>query len=285
MILHLIWTEGNSMIFSTFYFSGTGNTKWVVEQLNSIVSKNGHQAEMYSIDNNEKFTEDLLRNIIHESDFIGFANPIYGADIPPIMKRFISRLIDIQKKEKATSKLTYMINTFAYVNAFGPFAAKRLFTNTCFHLRAYVNIRICNNISTPKRKAEKINKTELIKRKEQAKKELLFMTDRLLSEKRYITGIGPYLIPGIVIRKMLGKAVKNNYKSLSVKTETCNKCMLCVNNCPNHSIEIKDSQFKFSADCTACMRCYNFCPTASIMIDGLFADSNEYQRYHGPDTE
>lgn len=37
------------MLFSTFYFSGTGNTKWAVGQFKDIVIKNGHQAELYCL--------------------------------------------------------------------------------------------------------------------------------------------------------------------------------------------------------------------------------------------
>ncbi len=40
---------GVYMKFSTFYFSGTGNTKWVVEQFNNIIANNGHKAEMLQL--------------------------------------------------------------------------------------------------------------------------------------------------------------------------------------------------------------------------------------------
>jgi ferredoxin len=276
---------GDYTNFTTFYFSGTGNTRWVTELFNNIVVDNGHKAKMYSIDNNENFTDDLLKEIICESDLVGFANPIYGAGMPPIMIQFINRLINIQKNGDEESKLTYMISTYGYINAFGPIAAKKLFANTCFHLSAYTNIHICNNISTPKLKVDKISDVKLSKRKEKAKKELSIMVERLVLNKSYITGIGPYLIPGIIIRKNSKEMIKNNFKALNVTMDTCIRCMWCVNNCPTHSIsiEVKDNQFKFSVNCTACMRCYNFCPTSSITIDGVFADPSVYQRYRGPD--
>lgn len=276
---------GDYMKFSTFYFSGTGNTKWVVEQLNNIVANNGHKAEMFSIDINDKLTDSIIKEILCDSDFIGFANPIYGAGMPPIMIRFINHLIDIQKNENTNTIGTYMVNTFGYVNAFGPIAAKKLLANTCFNLVAYVNIQLCNNISTPKLKSNKINKTKLNHRKERAKKELLLLTKRLLSGRNYITGIGPYLIPGIFIRLKVNKAIMDNYKTLSVNTQVCNRCMLCVNNCPTQSIKLKKDQFEFLSSCTSCMRCYNFCPKAAIVLGGTYANPNIYYRYRGPEIE
>ncbi len=272
------------MLFSTFYFSGTGNTKWVVEQFNDIIVNNGHKSEIYTIDINEILSKEQLLNILNNSDFIGFANPIYGADIPPIMKKFINHVLHLHKSAKITAKPLYIINTFGYINAFGPFAAKRLFVNTGFIFTAYVNIRICNNVSTPKLKVNLINSDKLNRRKEETKKELLTLVKSLIRKKKYITGIGPYLILGIVIRNKVRMSIKNHYKSLSINADTCNKCLLCINNCPCKSIITIDNEIKFSNDCTACMRCYNFCPTSSILVDGKFADPIIYQRYRGPNT-
>lgn len=272
------------MVFSTFYFSGTGNTKWAAEQFSNIVTCKGHKAQLFSIDINEKLTDAIIKDIIGNSDFIGFANPIYGADIPPIMKRFISRLNSIYQNEKTIIRSTYIINTCGYVNAFGPIAAKKLFANTCFNLKGYVNIRLCNNVSTPKLKVDRIKKTVINNRKVRGKKELVLLSKRLLRGRKYINGFGPYLIPGIVIRHRMKKAIENNYKSLSVDSQKCKKCMLCINTCPTQSITLYDNQFKFSPSCTACMRCYNFCQTSAILLDGIYADPEEYHRFRGLDA-
>lgn len=270
------------MLFTTFYFSGTGNTKWTVEQFQQLVILSGHQAKLYSIDSFDRFTIEELRSTVKESDYIGFANPIYGADIPPIMKAFIRLLTDSIRTEKIPIKQIYIINTVGYVNAFGPFQASKLLDRDCFFLIAYVNIRLCNNISTYKHKSKLINDEELKHRKKLAIDELNILIQRLLSSQKYMKGIGPYLLPGILIRKKSQVAIQNNYQSLSVQTETCNQCMLCVNNCPTHCIRFSNQQFEFSSACTACMRCYNFCPTASIRMDGVYTDPKEYFRYKGP---
>lgn len=272
------------MIFSTFYFSATGNTKWVVEQFCRIVRNSGNKAEMYTIDAYEKLTDDVIKAILNDSDYIGFAIPIYGADMPVIMKRFISRLNVLQRNENLLSKTVYMINTFGYVNAFGPIAAKKIFINTRFNLTTHVNIRMCNDISTPELKSGQISRVTFDQRKARAGKKLIILTKRLLSGLKYIDGIGPYLIPGIIIRKKLRAAIADHYKALSVNMHSCSGCMLCVRNCPTQSIYFNDGRFEFTSGCTGCMRCYNFCPTFSIVTGGVYADPNIYHRYRGPDT-
>lgn len=271
------------MLFSTFYFSGTGNTEWSVRQFSGIVVQSGHRAELYSLDNFERYSGEELIKIVNESTGIGFANPIYGTDIPPIMKAFIHWLTELCIKEGIRAKPFYIINTFGYVNAFGPFAARKIFNKDCFELVAYVNIRLCNNISTYTHKSAFIGSEKLSIRKEKALEELTRLANRLLSSKKYIKGIGPYLLPGIFIRKKVGKSIQGHYQKISVQEKTCNRCMICVKNCPANSIKFKEQRFEFSAECTSCMRCYNFCPTASIMIDGIYTDPQEYFRYKGPE--
>jgi NAD-dependent dihydropyrimidine dehydrogenase PreA subunit len=170
------------------------------------------------------------------------------------MRKFLIRISNLQDYEKKKEIPVYIINTYAYVNAFGPIAAKKMFVDTYFYIQAYVNIRLCNNISKPKLKPEKLSKKKLQKRIDHALRELNVLYKKLISDKKYITGIGAYLIPGILIRSKLKNAVLDNYKSLSVNNDTCLNCMQCVEHCPTRSIQYNEGKFDFLSDCTACMR-------------------------------
>jgi NAD-dependent dihydropyrimidine dehydrogenase PreA subunit len=270
------------MIFTTFYFSGTGNTRWVVEQFNGILEESSHQAASFNIDNFNQISKEVLTGILKNSAYIGLAHPIYGADVPPIMKQFICLLTDIIQENKIPAKPLYIINTFGYINAFGPFAARKLLDRGCYKLKAYCNIRLCNNVSTHSHKTAPITDEKLSIRKQHAVVELHNLIKDILSNKKHMKGIGFYLLPGMVIRKISNQSVKKHYQTLSVQTSTCTKCMLCVQGCPTHSISFADEQFLFSATCTACMRCYNFCPTASVLINEVFTAPQDYFRYRGP---
>jgi Dissimilatory sulfite reductase (desulfoviridin), alpha and beta subunits len=273
------------MRFTTFYFSGTGNTEWAVRKFSQFLNDAGHDAKMYSVDSVDVCDTSLLEEIVHKSDYTGFANPIYGGNIPPIMKNFIHNIAKVLENKEKNTIQTYFINTFAYINGFGPICTKKLLYDTPFKLISYVNIRLCNNISKPGLKSSGISDDILKVRKDKAEKELKKMVGKLLSGEKYITGIGPYLIPNIFIRKKTEKLIADNYKALSIDESTCRKCLLCVRNCPTKSIKYSENGFKFTPGCTACMRCYNLCPTFSVLFNGKFADPNEYQRYYGPETK
>jgi NAD-dependent dihydropyrimidine dehydrogenase PreA subunit/flavodoxin len=266
------------MRITVFYFSGTGNTKWAVNEFKDIISEKGHECRIYSVD-----TEIInLEEIINEADTIGFVFPIYGCNMPNIMKRYINQfknILNINCKKPA-----FIFTTGGYIDGFGPFSANKILKSNGFNLIGYINLKMSNNISTPKIKASFLESKEMKIRMDKGKEEIEKLINRVIDKKRYIRNIGFYLIPGIAIRKATTNAQKNNYLSLSINQEKCSQCMLCVTNCPTKSIVFSGKEFKFLPSCTACMRCYNFCPEYAIYHEGKYADPSIYRRYRGPQS-
>jgi NAD-dependent dihydropyrimidine dehydrogenase PreA subunit len=269
------------MKFVTFCFSGTGNTAWAVRKFHGILEEMGHEARTVSIESADAADSALLE-AVRQADYVGFANPIYGANIPGIMRLFIKNLAGNIKAAGSVHKRIYYINTFGYVNAFGPICAAKLFKDTGFELACHVNIRLFSNVSTPKAKTGPIAPEALEKAKRKALLNLRKAAAQLAGGKRHIQGYGPYLLPGIAIRKISGRLMADNYKSMSVVMERCSRCMVCEKNCPTKSIEYRDGVFRFLPSCTSCSRCYNFCPTAALIFNGEYADPEIYKRYRGP---
>lgn len=263
------------MNISVFYFSGTGNTKWAVNNFKNAVADKGHECQLYSI---EKDIEDIQKKI-KESDYVGFAFPIYGQNMPAIMSQFICDL------EKTLEKQVFVITTSGFIDAFGPFTAKKVLRNTKFGLCAYLSLSISNNLSTPKVKAKFKTGKDLEKNMYKAINKMNVLINKLINKEQYITNIGPYLIPGMVIRKLLSKKVKNGYLELSINSEKCIHCNFCLNNCPTKSIIYSDGEYTFLPTCTSCMRCYNLCPNNAVYHVGKYADPQIYKRYRGPEAK
>jgi ferredoxin/flavodoxin len=261
------------MIVTVFYFSGTGNTKWAAEQLQSSFSAAGHVCEIISLDNEADRPEEHIR----KSDAIGFAFPIYGADMPDIMRCLLETPAFSEKK---WNKPAFVVTTAGYMDAFGPFAAAKLLKS--FHLAAYIKILMSNNVSTPKLKGHFISDGRLKQRLTQGRKKTDTLVGRLSSGSKYIRNIGPYLLPGMLIRRQLKKAKAEAYRELSVDGTKCTRCLRCVRSCPTRSIVYTGGAFTFLSSCTACMRCYNFCPAYAILHGGKYADPAIYKRYRGP---
>ncbi len=264
------------MKFTVFYFSGTGNTKWAVDQLSENISKRVYTCETYSIEHNIPKLEDK----INETDIVGIAFPIYGADMPNIMKEFVEKLKNIQSK--TLRKQVFIVTTAGYIDAFGPLCAKTLLENGSFKLIGYINLKMSNNVSTPKIKANFITRDQLKIRMNKGKEKIERLINRVASGKGYIRNIGFYLVPGVFIRKASKNAVRDSYLTLSINKEKCRQCMLCLKDCPTKSIAFSENEFSFLPSCTACMRCYNFCPNYAIYHENKYADPDIYKRYRGP---
>lgn len=249
-----------------FYFSGTGNTKWVTEYFSACLNNRSYNVVLHEI------STDTLSMDINDFDIIGIAHPIYGADMPPIVYHFL------ESNSQIKDKVQLIISTFGYVNAFGYFAEKKFFKN----IKWYFNIKMFNNISTPKLKIRIIEPKKRISKKEKLKKKIESKLKFIITDKKHIDGIRPYIIPGIFIRRFFKNEIANHYKDFSVSKKLCKNCNICINQCPTESITIKDNNFIFSDTCTACMRCYNICPKNAILINKQFASSEEYPRYHNP---
>lgn len=270
------------MRITTFYFSGTGNTRWAVHEFSEIAKEKGHEVAAYSIEEASVGEGAFIRGVLWKSDLIGIAYPIYGADMPPIMKDFLKNLRTVSVASGHGAKPAFTVATMGFVNAYGPLAAGKALRRCGLRLVGAVNIRLANNSSVPGLRVDPAGGAKLAKRRARAGRLLAEMLVALAVGKKYVRGIGPYLIPGMVIRRLIGARLRNNHRSLSVDTRRCTRCLRCVNNCPKRCIEQADGLIRFKPGCTACMRCYNFCPTAAILYHGRFASPEIYKRYHGP---
>lgn len=263
------------MIFTTFYFSGTGNTKWTVNELHQIALGKKHQSNVYSI---EELPENL-GELIQKSDFIGIAFPIYAMNMPEIMRQFLQR-VNQSLSDNNTRKSLFIITTVGFADGCGPYEVIRQISTRNFKLKGYISIKIANNISTPMAKGTPISPIEMNTRLEKGKMKIARLIETLESGKKKID-LGVYLIAGF-FRKKMNNIVKDAYKQLSIDQTTCKKCMHCVTHCPSKSIEQNNGKMVIQPTCTACMRCFNICPTYSIWHGGKYADPNEFIRYKGP---
>jgi ferredoxin len=265
------------MIVTTFYFSGTGNTKWAAEQFHLAALEKGQTSRVYSI---EQKNMDLS-NIIRDTDILGVAFPVYAMNLPDIMKQFLAGLNKALPAKPRPMPL-FVITTVGYADGCGPYEAVRQFSADTVRLAGYTGLKIANNISTPSAKTAPLSPEELKKRLDIAKNKISALADALAAGRRKIES-GVYRIA--VFRKQMSNLPRKAAEQLSINAETCKQCLACADNCPSDAI-VKNDQGALTVlpACTACMRCYNICPTASVWHNGQYADPAEYVRYRGPAT-
>ena len=250
-----------------FYFSGSGNTKWAAKKTSKLLTEKGYDTSYYSLETFEDGPSEIIAAAVQNCDYIGFAYPIYGADVPRIMREFFEEFIKLSKAYDTSQAKLFFINTFGYVNGHGYFRLKKLFRNCHLPIMGYLNFRLTNSTKARGNEAPLLGNLipDPIKKKGYDRMRSLIYA--MENNKNVINGIGPHLIVGGIIKNSLKESIKNNYTKMAVDYEACTKCMQCVEKCPVQSIEFENQRFTFNDSCETCYRCYNICPTKAIIMN------------------
>lgn len=255
-----------------FCFSGTGNTRWVCERFVEEGRRRGW-VDTLLVPVTRAALDDLGNLPLGEFDLVGLAHPVYGADLPPLVRDLVRAL-----EARLTRPVeAFVIATYGFVNGLGYWAERKSFRH--LKIRQYINVRMPNNITTPQVRTPVPGPPEVRRRLEQALPVLRRGWDRILRGRRWITGFGPWLLAGTVIRRAARKGIAGFYRQLSADPARCTLCLTCLEGCPAGAVSLEGRHLRFSAACTACTRCYNTCPTQAILIGGTYADPHDYPRY------
>ncbi|UYP45504.1 hypothetical protein NEF87_001789 [Candidatus Lokiarchaeum ossiferum] len=272
------------MRFTTFFFSGTGNTWWVTREFSRLVQELGHEAQYYSLENKAIHDSEFLKTVFNESDAIGIAYPIYGSTLPKIMWQFLDELgqLDFSKLSNAC-KVGYTLTSVALFSGDGALVPRKKMKILGLQLQGAMNFQMTSNLSVPFFRYNPVSMEKLESRKNRNRKKMRKLILRLSKGKKCMEGRNPLLIFVGWLQRIFGeKEISLISKYWSVDRSKCTQCLLCVKDCPTNSIEYFDDKFIFHKSCTACMRCYNRCPSSAIQIFNRTADPEKYRRFHGP---
>jgi len=253
-----------------FYFSGTGNTRWAAEKLCALLSQNGVFTRCVSIED----APENLAAAVAGADRVGFAFPVYAANLPPIMRSFLARLA--KEVPKGGGKPFFVLTTAGFCDGCGPYEVKKALNRRDFRLVGYAGLRIASN--TPK--AKPIPAEEMAARLSKAESALSRLAGRLRAGRRTVP-FGPYRIG--FFRKSAVAALRSANERFSVDGGRCSGCGRCAQLCPTKSIVRDGGAVKFLPTCTSCMRCFNNCPQDAILYNGEFLPRDRYGRYRGPE--
>jgi len=273
------------MRVSIFYFSGTGNTWFVSQQLKSIFIEKGYKAEAYSIEDTEINWKRDLPQILNNSEIIGIGYPVYASTIPQNMKDWVKKyLFDVVKLSKIKKK-AFVFDTMALFSGDTPLQMRNLLKECGFSVDQGINIRMLSNLpQIPSLMTWDNEKQEKIFQKAYKKCEKL--VESILNNKKWIMRRDPFSrFIGWIQRvgmKLEAKKIRDLYK---IDHEKCNLCELCVQYCPVQNLSIESTEhgriIKYGDDCIYCVRCFNYCPQNAINIMKRTRDTDKYQRFRG----
>ncbi len=241
-----------------FYFSGTGNSQWVAEELARRLKDKAvlipKAKKEYKLGNDEK---------------IGFVFPIYAWSAPKIVFDFINRV----RFENVNNPFVFFVCTCHTQTGTIDRIMKKALAKKGLPCQAGFSLRMPNNyLLAPfvKTDSEK-KKIQLLA---QAQVHLDLIAEKIQKKKNVFQlrrGLGASLLSGIgrpLFEKFM--TVKGFYV-----TDACNRCGLCAKVCPVGNIRVTEKPV-WGDHCELCQACLNYCPQQAVQYGHYTKNKKRY---------
>ncbi len=263
----------------TFYFSGTGNTWWVANELAGELRTRGYLAEIHSI---EAVDRTAATSLIAEADIIGFGYPIYGSDLPIPMKKFISELA-VARGKRALVFCTQWLWSGDGASLGAELLGEKGYTTLWgehFHMPSNVSVPVLpfalhTDVALAKEKYLRCSKFRA--------KRLADYISRGRPLRRGFTLLSK--VAGLLQRIPYRRHVETLRDELKVDRASCVRCGLCVKICPADNLLEAAEGVVTQARCVLCLRCYSFCPVKALTYRGRKHNKRHGAPYCGPTEE
>ncbi|MDP4093709.1 MAG: EFR1 family ferrodoxin [Bacillota bacterium] len=234
-----------------YYFSGTGNTKFIMDKVVQTLEEKGARINSYPIEKGyiEKKDKDIP---------LILAFPVNSQSISPFIWKFLKRLP--RTGGKRVYALVTLNDSSGIIKPLG-----KLLENKGYDPAGVCEISLPNNMLV-KPADESQDSERLVKGIEKALK----FAD-IIAEGKNAGWIQEYKGSGFVsfLSRYTGLTWFSMRALLKLKTdnELCKHCGLCVKQCPVGNIREAD-YMRHGNRCEFCMRCAANCPEKAIFIKG-----------------
>lgn len=236
------------------YFSGTGNTAYVVESARDAFGRSGVDVDLFKIEHlrRKKGTEFDPT----EYEMLGIAHPVLGFDCPRFIYDFVHTLPLVENKPVFLLKTA---GDYHAANHSASYSIKRILARKGYDpfydeiIAMPVNWLMAYDDQLSRQMVEVVPA-----RVEAAVRRILAHERRTLSNSlplRLILKAIGYLEDRHGA-KQFGRYLKAN--------ASCLRCGECVRNCPAGNIELRNDKVVFDNACVWCMRCIYSCPQKAI---------------------
>ena len=267
-----------------FYFSGTGNTKWVAEQIAEAIGE-----ELLYIP--ELIRKGLYEHKLHEGERIGFCFPAHGWQPPRIVRDYIRQLRIAIPKNDANAFCWALTTCGDNMGEAMTILNKELAANTQLQttdgrpLQAEALFSVIMPESYVCLPFMKTDPEEKETRKiEQAKSQLPHIIQIVEERRRGVEelekGATPrlysYVIGGYFNKKMISD------RKFTVDNDVCIQCGKCAQVCPVDNIKGTPPEWIHNGRCTSCLACYHRCPVHAINYGNITRRRDQYYFGHKP---
>ena len=245
-----------------FYFSGTGNSKWVAQQLAIYLE--------------DKTT--FIPSVLDTSDFslcenekIGFVFPIYSWGVPPIVLQFIAQL----NNDFSKNNYLYFVCSCGDETGLAPNQFIKAVEKKGWKCNAGFSIIMPNNyVLLP---GFDIDSIDVMQKKLDKAPQRVEVISKLLQQS--YTGIdcfegGYAYLKTKLIYPLFAKW--GIFPKKFYSTNLCNGCHRCEKACPTKNIVLVDRRPKWGSNCTSCLACFHICPLKAIEYGSATKNKGRY---------
>jgi NAD-dependent dihydropyrimidine dehydrogenase PreA subunit len=252
-----------------FYFSGTGNSKYVSLKISKSLN-------IESISLNEYFKRGYNTLNNNNDDYLGFVFPTYDYDIPYVIKDYLKKanIIGVNDKTFVFSIVTCGAKTGNSYQSLNEILIKKY-----LKLNLFYSLKMVDN-SIPWFKSESNEKKEAELKDADIKLDLII--DDIKNKKEIIKSDKPL---NKLFKKLVDKLMINSQKSTKhfYVNDNCIACGKCERICPMNCIKIINNRPSWNANtCAACLSCVHRCPKAAIQYN---KKTEKRARYYNPNVE
>ncbi len=258
------------MKIAVFYFSGTGNTKFVVRKICGALDRLC-VTEIYDITaENADFTQAMK-----ESDLFLIAFPIYGGAPPIPMREFVKKYSSCFRNKNVA-----IAETQFFFSGDGAASLGRAIEGYGGKVIAAEHFNMPNNLADCKPFPVK-NGREIKKTLQMAQKRAEKFARKLSDGKGHRRGFSPlpHAVGYYCQRKYWRKGEAEKRGRLKVDPALCVGCRTCVKQCPVSNLAAENGKAKPLGKCVFCYRCVNLCPKKAITLIG---NEPPKVQYRGP---
>ena len=255
-----------------FYFSGTGNSRWVADTLRDALSE-----PMVPIVKALKQEKGEFAYSLDKEEKVIFVFPVHSWGPAVLMLRFIARL----RLENYDRQPVYFVCTCGDDCGRTDRMMKEALAARGIALTAGYSVQMPNtyillpgfDVDSDEVKAEKLGKAP-----ERIREIVACMTEETKAELYF---------PGdFAMLKSMAYPIFTHFVIGSSKfhaTDACISCGLCADVCPTGTIALaKDGKPRWKDTCVQCLACYHRCPVGAIEYGTI---SVKKGHYHHPDLK
>lgn len=236
------------------YFSGTGNTKYVVTRLMKNLDKSGEVIALESESAVEK---------INNNDVLILGYPTHFSNCPVYVRDFIHSHKEIWKNKKIL-----IVSTLGAMSGDGAGCSARILKKYGAVILGGLHVKMPDAVADSK----------LLKKTREENLRIVDEADKKIDLWSNIILAGKYPHDGLTIFHHIGglfgqrlwfySKTKEYSKELKINTNKCIGCGTCASLCPINNLYINDGKSVSNNKCTMCYRCITSCPTKAITCVG-----------------